>query len=87
MAKASRDAYLEDIRKTLAPYQALDGKGTVSRRGLLDVKKSLDLLTAEMSGNRRSSGSSGCDAGLGGLALLAFALLAVAALKRRANFR
>ena len=78
--EASRDAYLEDIRSTLAPYKALDGAGRVSRTGLLDVKKSLDLLTAEMSASKRSS-SSGCDVSLwGGAGLLA---LACASLLRR----
>ncbi|MBQ9564562.1 MAG: S8 family serine peptidase [Synergistaceae bacterium] len=62
MDVASRDAYLEESFKTLEPYKALDGAGTVSRRGLLDVKKSLDLLKAEMSGSSSSSGG-GCDAG------------------------
>lgn len=70
MTEASRDVYLKDIRNTLAPYKALDGAGRVSRTGLLDVKKSLDLLTAEMSASKRSSGSSGCSAGFGGLAML-----------------
>ena len=88
MEPASRDAYLEDIRNTFAPYRALDGVGTVSRTGLLDVKKSLDLLTAEMSASKRSSGSGGCDAlwdtGAGlGFGALAFIAAGAALLRKR----
>ena len=83
MKPASRDAYLEDIRNTFAPYRALDGVGTVSRTGLLDVKKSLDLLTAEMSASKRSSGSGGCSAGFGALAAAAVLFGAASFVRKR----
>ena len=62
----SRDAEIAQARREAeelyAPYEQLDGKGRVSRTGLLDVKAAYELLEEIVHGGNGSS--SGCSAGI-----------------------
>ena len=74
--------YADEDQSHIFEISKMRDKASVAEvRALLAEK----LTNSAPTSNKGSGG--GCDAGLGGLALLAFALLAVAALKRRANFR
>ena len=62
---ASRDEEIAKVtleyEEMYAPYKQLDGKGRVSRTGLLDVKAAYDILEKRSHG---SGSSSGCNAGI-----------------------
>ncbi|MBR0150612.1 MAG: S8 family serine peptidase [Synergistaceae bacterium] len=65
----SRDTEITQVRlmaeERYAPYEQFDGKGRVSRTGLLDVKAAYDILGSKVnSGGGGSSSSGGCVAGI-----------------------
>ena len=68
---ASRDVFIEKItleyEEKYAPYKQFDGKGRVSRTGLLDVKAAYDILENRTHG---SGSSSGCSAGISAVIMI-----------------
>ncbi|MBQ7577007.1 MAG: S8 family serine peptidase [Synergistaceae bacterium] len=63
----------ERIKARFAPYEAINGKGTVSRYGLLDIKAAYDILESEMNRENNSSpngSSGGCNINYSFLAIL-----------------
>ncbi|MBQ9595957.1 MAG: hypothetical protein IJR35_08870, partial [Synergistaceae bacterium] len=71
------------IKASVEAYKILDGKGKVSRTGLLDVKAALDVLAKDSGGNSSvSSSSSGCNTGLEGVFASLAAGIAIILMKR-----
>ncbi|MBQ2617538.1 MAG: S8 family serine peptidase [Synergistaceae bacterium] len=81
---ASRDEEIAKVtleyEEMYAPYKQFDGKGHVSRTGLLDVKAAYDILEKRSHG---SGSSSGCNAGIP----VMIVLLAGVFMARRWKFR
>ena len=82
--KINENSVLQDIldrvRKESETYQEIDGKGYVSKNGLLDVKAAFDILADEMNKSQNTSSSSSssggsCNSGFGVIMLSTAILL------------
>ena len=84
---ASRDEEIAKVtleyEEMYAPYKQLDGKGRVSRTGLLDVKAAYDILEKRSHG---SGSSSGCNGGYTAMMIIAvIAMFVIATASRKLN--
>ena len=70
------------IKASVEAYKILDGKGKVSRTGLLDLKAALDVLAKDSGSNFVSSSSSGCNTGLEGVFASLAAGIAIILMKK-----
>ncbi|MBR0203259.1 MAG: S8 family serine peptidase, partial [Synergistaceae bacterium] len=73
------------IKASVEAYKILDGKGKVSRTGLLDLKAALDVLAKDSGGNFGSSSGGGCNTGLEGVFASLAAGIAIILMKKHKN--